>query len=118
MQVFLTINKIGTKINADVNAKNLLIKVYAIKDLFGIQVIANDNGEYLYYENCECRKKLVDNLVEECTETNNEVKLAKTTLAENENKYKCSSCTLYIVIFDNFYNKHWNLYLFCLFTGI
>ena len=44
-------------------------------------------------------KKLVDKLVEECTETNNEVKLAKITLAENENKYKCSSCTLYIVLF-------------------
>ena len=45
-------------------------------------------------------KKLVDKLVEECTETNNEVKLAKITLSENENKYKCSSCTLYIVLFS------------------
>ena len=51
-------------------------------------------------ENCMCRKKLVDKLVEECTETNNEVKLAKITLAENENKYKCSSCTLYIELFS------------------
>ena len=32
-------------------------------------------------------KKLVDKLVEECTETNNGVKLAKITLAENENNY-------------------------------
>ena len=39
-------------------------------------------------------------MVEECTETNNEVKIAKITLAENENKYKCSSCTLYIVLFS------------------
>ena len=36
--------------------------------------------------------------MEECTETNNEVKLAKITLVENENKYKCSSCTLYMVL--------------------
>ena len=36
-----------------------------------------DVGEYLDYENCKCRKKLVDNLVEECTETVEEVKLAK-----------------------------------------
>ena len=43
IQVFLTINNVGTKLNADVNAKNRLIKVYAIKDLFGIQVIANVN---------------------------------------------------------------------------
>ena len=27
-------------------------------------------------ENCKCRKKLVDKLIEECTETNNKVKLA------------------------------------------
>ena len=43
MQVSATINNVGTKINTDVNAKNLLIKVYPIKDLFGIQVIANVN---------------------------------------------------------------------------
>ena len=42
--------------------------------------------------------KLVDKLVEEYTETNNEVKLAKITLAENENKHKCSSCKLYVVL--------------------
>ena len=57
-------------------------------------------GEYLDYKNCQCRKKLVNKLVEECTETNNEVKLAKITLSENENKYKRSSCTLYIVLFS------------------
>ena len=78
-----------------------------IKDLIGIQVIANVNVinrlilvKYLDYENCKCRKKLVDKLIEECTETNNEVKLAKITLAENENKHKRSSCTLYIVLFS------------------
>ena len=26
-------------------------------------------GEYLDYENCKCRKKLVSPLIEECTET-------------------------------------------------
>ena len=57
-----------------------------------------DVGEYLDYENCKCRKKIVDQLVEECTETVEEVKLAKIALAENENRYKCSSCTLYIVL--------------------
>ena len=25
-----------------------------------------DAGEYLYYVNCKCRKRLIDNLVEEC----------------------------------------------------
>ena len=53
-----------------------------------------DVGEYFDYENCKCRKKVVDKVVEECTEAVEEVKLAKITLAKNENKYKCSSCTL------------------------
>ena len=59
-----------------------------------------DVGEYLDYENCKCRKKLLDKLVDECTEVVEEVKLAKITLAENENMYKCNSCTLYIVLFS------------------
>ena len=63
-----------------------------------------DIGEYLENENCKCRKELVRKLVEECTETNNEVKLAKVTLCENENKPKHNFCTLDIVFFDNFYN--------------
>ena len=45
------------------------------------------------------QKKLVDKLVDECTETVEEVKLAKITLAENENSYKCSSCIVYTVLF-------------------
>ena len=61
---------------------------------------ACDVGEYLDYENCKCRKKLVDKLVGECTENVEEVKLAKIALAEDENKQKRSSCTLYIVLFS------------------
>ena len=56
---------------------------------------ACDVGESLDYENCKRRKKIVDKLLEECTETVEEVKLAKITLAKNEYKYKFSSCTLY-----------------------
>ena len=59
-----------------------------------------DIGEYLDYENCKCRKILVDKLVEECTENNEETRLIEKTLAKNENKYKCSSCTVYIVLFS------------------
>ena len=57
-------------------------------------------GECLDYENCECGKKLVDKLVSECTENVEEVKLTKITSAEDENKHKCNSCTLYIVLFS------------------
>ena len=43
-----------------------------------------DVGEYLGYKNCKCRKRLVDKLVEECT----------------ENIKETSSCILYIVLFS------------------
>ena len=60
-------------------------------------------NEYLDYENCKCRKELVDKLVDESTETVEEVKLAKITLAENENSYKCTSCTVHFVLFWIFF---------------
>ena len=55
---------------------------------------SSDIGEYLDYLNCKCRKKLIDKLIEECIENIAETRLAKITLAENENKHKCSFCTL------------------------
>ena len=66
-------------------------------------------GEYLDYEKCICRKKLVDKLVEECTENVEEVKLAKITLAEDEIKHKCSSCTLYIVLFSIIFTTNFGI---------
>ena len=59
-----------------------------------------DINEYLDYEICKCRKKLVDKLVEECTESIEETTLVEKTSTENENKHKCSSCTVYIVLFS------------------
>ena len=47
-------------------------------------------GEYLDYSNCKCRKKLVDPLVEECTENIEETKLVNITI-ENENNSRCNS---------------------------
>ena len=43
MQVFATRSNVGMMINAGVNAKNLSIKVCAIKDLFGFRVIVSAN---------------------------------------------------------------------------
>ena len=48
-------------------------------------------------------RALVAPLIEKSTETVEEVKLAKITLAENENSYKCSSCTVYTVLFWIFF---------------
>ena len=73
-----------------------------------------DFSEYLDYENCKCRKKLVDELIDECTETIEEVKLANITTMEmhsfeNENSYKYNSCIVYIVLM---------IIVFTIFTGI
>ena len=48
------------------------------------------------YSNCKCKKKLVNKLVEECTENNEKVKI--TSKNEYENKY--TSCIVYIVLFS------------------
>ena len=62
-----------------------------------------DVGEYLDYSSCKCRKKLVDRLIEECTENTDETKLVNITFAENENKDKCNSYVVYKVLFFTFF---------------
>ena len=79
--------------------------MYAIKDMLGMLVVVNVNainhfGDYLDYENCKCRKRLVDKLVEKCGENVDKAKLSEIALAENENSYKL--CRVYCVILDNF----------------
>ena len=51
-----------------------------------------DAGEYLDYENCKCRKRLVNKLADECDENVDKVKI----LDKNENK--SNSCISYIVL--------------------
>ena len=58
-----------------------------------------DFGEYLDYENCKCRKRLVDKLIEECNENIEETSLVKI----NSTKCKHNSCILYTVLFSNFF---------------
>ena len=56
-----------------------------------------DFGEYLDYEKCKCRKKLVDKLVEECNENIDEAKLTEVALFEHVNECICSY-TVFIVL--------------------
>ena len=59
---------------------------------------SSDAGGYLDSKNCKCRKRLVDKIVEECTEEiDGEVKI----LEKNEDKY--NSCISYIVLFSIFF---------------
>ena len=55
-------------------------------------------GEYLDYKNCNCRKKLIDKLVQECSENigGNEM-ISYSTL--NDYKNICNSCAIYILLF-------------------
>ena len=55
------------------------------------------------------QKKLTDKLLDECTETIEEMKLANITFTENKNNYECSSCIVYIVLMS---------IAFTIFTGI
>ena len=57
-----------------------------------------DIGEYLDYEDCKCKKRLSDKLVDECAETIDKTKLVNITFTENENNYECRSCMVYIVL--------------------
>ena len=62
-----------------------------------------DFNEYLDYKNCTCNKRLVNKLVEECTENIEETRLVEITSAKNENRHKRSSYTIYIVLFSIFF---------------
>ena len=44
------------------------------------------------------QKDLLDKLTKECTKNVEEVKLAKITSTEDENKHKCSFCALCIIL--------------------
>ena len=77
-----------------------------IKAIFGILVIVSVNViKRVMWVNIQTMKivsALVAPLIEKCTETVEEVKLAKITLAENENSYKVlAQCILcYFVYFS------------------
>ena len=57
MQAFVTLSKDGIMINAGVNVKNYLIKMYARKDLFGILVSVRVNViNHVILENIQTMK--------------------------------------------------------------
>ena len=60
------------------------------------------------YENCKCRKKLVDKLIDECTETIEKLKSANITIFEIGSCER-SSCIVYIALM---------IVVFTIFTGI
>ena len=82
-----------------------------MKDIFSILVIVNVNVinlvalvniQIIQIVSVE-KKKLIDSLVEECTENIDEEKLVNKTLEKNENKDQCSSYVVYKVLFGIFF---------------
>ena len=99
MQVFVTINKDGMKINVRCECrKELSDKERCDKGLVWNPSNCNcecdkscDIGEYLDYENCKCRRKIVGELVEECSKNFDAKMIYSKTLDR-------IPCTLYIVM--------------------
>ena len=92
--VFVILNSVGMMINA---CKKLIDK--SVCDNGFIQNPSNfececykscDFSEYLDYKNCECKKSLVDKLVEKCTGNIDEARLVEI----NSTECKHNSCTL------------------------
>ena len=62
-----------------------------------------DIGKYLDYKNYKCRKKIIDKLVEECSENIYENETLNVIPSDiiplNVYKKVCNSCMIYIVLF-------------------
>ena len=64
-----------------------------------------DIGEYLDYQNCKCRKKIIDKLVEECSENidGNEMVYNETLdIISSSDNNTFDSCIVYIILFSVF----------------
>ena len=72
-----------------------------------------DVGEYLNYETCKCRKRLVDKLVEECNENIDEANLTEIALFKHENECVCS-CSFYCLGCNSINSQDWDRCLFYL----
>ena len=118
MQLFVITNNAGMKINVGMNVKNYLIKVYVIKDFFGIQVIGNVNVVNLVIlVNIQIIQIVIDPSVEECTKNIVVVKIdnenENKNVNKNDNKHKyIFFYSVHCVIFYNFCNKHLVFILF------
>ena len=127
MQVFVTINKDGMKINADAKCKELIDKEICDKGFIwnpdNCECECNKScgiGEYLDYKSCKGRNKIIDKLIEDCSknidgnemlynETLNAIPLNAISLAIilldaiPLNAKACNSSTICIVLFVIFF---------------
>ena len=83
MELFVIVNNDEMKIKVGVNVNKLINKGICDKGYIWNPSICececDKTCEYLDYKNCKCRKKLVDKLIDECTEITEETKLSKIT---------------------------------------
>ena len=71
------------------------MQVIVIANVINLVVLVN----FQIIQVVSVEKKLIDPLVEECTENISETNLVKKTLGKNENKDKCNSYAVYKVLF-------------------
>ena len=62
----------------------------------------SDIWQYLDYKDCKCRKKLIDQLVEECSEN-----IDENEMIHNGYRNVGNSCVIYIGISSAYFNFHW-----------
>ena len=78
-----------------------------------------DIGECLDYKNCKCKKRLIDKLVEECSENidGNEMLYNQTLdiISSSDNNKTSNFCIVYIVLFSVFLIIFSAIYIFSLF---
>ena len=101
MELFVIVNNNGMKINDECRweCKELIDKGVCSKGFIWNPSNCECEcdkfcgiGEYLENKNCKCRKKFVESIIDECTETIEEVKLVNITIENENSSYKCNSC--------------------------
>ena len=57
-----------------------------------------NTSQYFDYSDCKCRKKLVELLIEDCTESIDETKLVNITITKNNDETKLLNITITKII--------------------
>ena len=93
-----------------------MTKECVIKDLFGILVIVIVNvTNHVTCKNCKCRKKIVGELVEECSKSIDENKIVyNKTFNVSVGDYKYTIHSIICGNFNNKCNNWWCFYLLSL----
>ena len=57
-----------------------------------------ETGQYLAYKNCVCRKKIIDDLIEQCTSIV-DIEIKNNTLSKNNDESSSNICFILFIVF-------------------